>query len=115
MSRKSIEQEEEQQAKEEKEKERKKDHQGESLNQPGSIFPNMVFRSQSKQSLEDHAGKRDAPLPLSLPFLCSNEKIRSFARSVGRLVTSLTCIFSAREKGQFPARQRSCGQVQFVK
>jgi len=59
-SRKSIEQEEEQQRKEEKEKERKKDLQGK------SIFLNIVLRSQSKQSPEDHAGKRDAPLPLSL-------------------------------------------------
>lgn len=105
MSRKPIEKEEEQQGKEEKEKERKKDRHGESLNQPASIFPNMVLRSQSKQSFGDHAGKRGVPLPLSLPFLCSNKKIRSFARSFGRLVTSLTCIFSAREKGQFPARQ----------
>lgn len=98
-SRKSIEQEEEQQRKGEKEKERKKDLQGK------SIFLNIVLRFQSKQSPEDHAGKRDAPLPLSLPFLCSNEKIGSFARSFGCLVASLMCIFSACEKGHFPERQ----------
>ena len=50
--------------------------------------------------------KEGRPLPLSLSFRYSNEKIMSFARSFRRLGhASITCIFSAHEKDHFPAKQ----------